>query len=64
MKPPTGDLENVKRNYVIGSVSEVTDRIAEYIKAGVESFTIYFLDYPSTNSIRLLVNEVMPSLVV
>jgi alkanesulfonate monooxygenase SsuD/methylene tetrahydromethanopterin reductase-like flavin-dependent oxidoreductase (luciferase family) len=63
MKPPTGDLENIKRNYVIGSVREVTDRLAEYIKAGVESFTIYFLDYPSTNSMRLLVKEVMPSLV-
>jgi len=63
MKPPTGDLENIRRHYVIGSVREVTDRLAEYIKAGVESFTIYFLDYPSMNSMRLLVKEIMPSLV-
>ena len=62
MKPPTGDLENVRKNYVIGSVREVTERLAEYVKAGVQTFTIYFLDYPSTKSMHLLVKEVMPSL--
>jgi len=63
MKPATGDLENMRQHYVIGSVRDVTERMAEYIEAGVEWFMIYFLDYPSMNSMKLLAKEVMPSLV-
>ncbi len=42
--------------------AEVTERIADYIKAGVQHFMFEFLDYPSINSTKLLAEEVIPSL--
>jgi len=62
MKPATGTLERMRRQYVLGSIPEVTERIAQYVKAGVEHFMIYFLDYPSMSSMELFVKEVLPSL--
>ena len=55
-------LEQLRKEYVFGSVEQVTERFAEYIKAGVERFMIYFLDYPTMNSIVPFAREVLPSL--
>ena len=60
-KPAVGTLEAMKRPYILGSVREVTEHVSEYVKAGVQHFMIYFLDYPSMNSMRLLAEEVVPS---
>jgi len=50
-KPPTkATLDQIRQEYVVGSVSQVSERIAEYIDIGVQRFMIYFLDYPSLNS--------------
>ena len=46
----------------MGSVEEVTEKFAEYIKVGVQRFLIYFMDYPTLNSILPLTQQVMPSL--
>jgi hypothetical protein len=46
----------------LGTVREVTDRVADYVKTGVQHFMMYFLDYPSTKSIRSFAREVIPSL--
>jgi alkanesulfonate monooxygenase SsuD/methylene tetrahydromethanopterin reductase-like flavin-dependent oxidoreductase (luciferase family) len=62
MKPATGVLENMKRQYVLGSSDEVIERITQYVSAGVQHFMIYFLDYPSTNSMEAFAKEVIPSL--
>ena len=61
-KPVVGTLEDMKPKYILGSVREVTDRVADYIKAGVEHFMLYFLDYPSMKSLRSFAQEVIPSL--
>jgi F420-dependent oxidoreductase-like protein len=61
-QPSTAALENIKKEYVFGSVSEVTKRIADYIDTGVQKFMIYFMDYPSLESILSFANQVVPSL--
>ncbi len=55
-------LEQVKQEYIVGTIAEVTDRIAEYIAIGVQRFMIYFLDYPTLNSILPFATQVVPSL--
>jgi alkanesulfonate monooxygenase SsuD/methylene tetrahydromethanopterin reductase-like flavin-dependent oxidoreductase (luciferase family) len=61
-KPAVGGLEDMKTRYILGTVTEVAERISEYVRAGVQQFMIYFLDFPSMNSARLLAEEVMTSL--
>jgi F420-dependent oxidoreductase-like protein len=62
-KPPvTVKLEDIRKEYIFGSVEEVTERFADYINVGVQRFMIYFLDYPSLDSILPLAKEVIPSL--
>ncbi len=61
-QPVTVKLEDIRKEYIFGSVEEVTERFAEYIKVGVQRFMIYFLDYPSLDSILPLAKEVIPSL--
>jgi len=60
--PAQGDLAEMKSRYLLGSVREVTERIAEYVAVGVQQFMVYFLDYPSMRSMKLLAEDVMPSL--
>jgi alkanesulfonate monooxygenase SsuD/methylene tetrahydromethanopterin reductase-like flavin-dependent oxidoreductase (luciferase family) len=62
MIPPVGDLAEMKQKYILGTVPEVTHRIKEYVGAGVEHFMFEFLDFPSTNSMRLLAENVIPSI--
>lgn len=61
-KPAVGHLEDMKTRYILGSSRQVTDRVADYIRAGVQYFMMYFLDYPSMKSIVSLAREVIPSL--
>lgn len=55
-------LDEIKRDYVMGSVEEVTEKFAEYVNVGVQRFLIYFMDFPTLNSILPLAQEVIPSL--
>ena len=52
----------MKYQYVLGSVREVTERIADYIDAGVQHFMMYFLDYPEKKSMTAFAKDVIPSL--
>ncbi|MDA4129648.1 MAG: hypothetical protein OK457_02645 [Thaumarchaeota archaeon] len=61
-QPMTVKLEDIRKEYIFGSVEEVTDRFADYIKVGVQRFMIYFMDYPALNSILPFAKEVVPSL--
>jgi alkanesulfonate monooxygenase SsuD/methylene tetrahydromethanopterin reductase-like flavin-dependent oxidoreductase (luciferase family) len=61
-QPPTATLDDIKRNYIMGSVEEVTEKFAEYIKVGVQRFLIYFMDFPTLNSVLPLAQQVVPSL--
>ena len=55
-------LEDLRKEYIFGSIEQVTERFAEYIKVGVQRFIIYFLDYPTLNSILPFAKEVVLSL--
>ena len=61
-QPVTVNLESIKEEYIMGSVEQVTERFAEYIKIGVQRFMIYFMDYPTLNSILPFAQQVVPSL--
>jgi F420-dependent oxidoreductase-like protein len=61
-QPFSVKMEDIKKEYIFGSVEEVTERFAEYIKIGVQRFMIYFMDYPTLNSILPFAKEVVPSL--
>jgi F420-dependent oxidoreductase-like protein len=62
-KPATeATLQQVKQEYIVGTAAQVTEKIAEYIDIGVQRFMIYFLDYPTLNSILPFAEQVIPSL--
>jgi len=46
--------EIIESNFIIGSLDECKEKISNYIEAGVQHFTLYFLDYPSYKSLELL----------
>jgi len=60
-KPPVSSLDDWKKQYIMGTRSEVTDRIAEYIKVGVNHFMMYFIDYPTLDSMKAFARDVIPS---
>lgn len=61
-KPVVGELEEMKSKYILGSLKEVTAKMAEYIDAGVQYFMLCFLDFPSMNSLKSMADDVIPSL--
>ena len=62
IKVPEGSLADWKSKYIMGTQKEVTDRVAEYIKAGVQLFQIYFIDYPTFSTMDAFARDVIPSL--
>jgi len=61
IRPRAEVLSDLKNLYLIGSLREVTWRMEEYVERGVQHFMLYFLDLPSTDSIKTLAEDVMPS---
>jgi alkanesulfonate monooxygenase SsuD/methylene tetrahydromethanopterin reductase-like flavin-dependent oxidoreductase (luciferase family) len=59
---PMNRLDEIKSSCILGSVREVTEKVAEYIEAGVQHFMFYFLDHPSLESMKALAKDVIPSL--
>ena len=45
---------------LIGTVSEVIDKIGAYVELGASGFVNWFPDYPATDSMELFAAEVMP----
>jgi len=62
MNAPVGDLAETKQRLILGSVREVIDRIGDYVESGVEYFMFECLDHPSLNTLRLIADEVIPSI--
>jgi F420-dependent oxidoreductase-like protein len=62
IEPRAATLDDIRREYIFGSIQEVTERFSEYIDIGVQRFMIYFMDYPTLNSIIPFAKQVMPSL--
>lgn len=61
-QPVTVKLEEIKKEYVFGTVEQVTERLGMYIDVGVQRFMIYFMDFPTLNTILPFARDVMPSL--
>jgi probable F420-dependent oxidoreductase len=56
--PPPTDIFD---KYIIGNSGACSRRIEEYQKAGVQHFTLYPLDFPSTRTVRILSQDIIPS---
>ena len=50
-------------NYIIGDPETVTNRIMEYVDAGVEYFILRFLDFPRTDGVRLFIKKVITNFI-
>lgn len=53
--------ENVRKLSIMGSAEECIKEVGEYVDLGVSHFMLWFIDYPSTEGIKLFAKEVMPS---
>jgi alkanesulfonate monooxygenase SsuD/methylene tetrahydromethanopterin reductase-like flavin-dependent oxidoreductase (luciferase family) len=56
--PLTTDIMD---RYIIGNSDTCTGRIEEYQKAGVQHFMLYLLDFPSTRTLKILSQDIIPS---
>lgn len=52
-------INQARSVYVIGTVDECRAKVEAYVKAGVEHFTPYFLDYPETTSLEIFARDIM-----
>jgi alkanesulfonate monooxygenase SsuD/methylene tetrahydromethanopterin reductase-like flavin-dependent oxidoreductase (luciferase family) len=48
--------------WLIGTPDEVAEQIAAYQALGVSHLMLWFVDYPSTDGLRLFADAVMPGL--
>jgi alkanesulfonate monooxygenase SsuD/methylene tetrahydromethanopterin reductase-like flavin-dependent oxidoreductase (luciferase family) len=51
-----------RRGRVVGTPSQVTEKLKAYMDAGVDIFFLRFDDFPSQTGLRLFTEEVMPQL--
>ncbi len=52
--------EEWRANNLVGTVEQVTEKIAEYVGLGCRGFVPWCSDYPATESLERLATEVMP----
>jgi len=55
-----GSMDVYKKFAIIGTPDECIEKVEAYVNLGVTYFIIWFLDFPSLKSIRLLAEEVIP----
>ena len=58
--PGYGDWKMLSERFVIGDVKTVVRRLREYADLGVECFMFWFMDYPSTDGLRLFAEKALP----
>lgn len=58
--PKYGDWKELSERFVIGDVKTVSRRLRDYADLGIECFMFWFMDYPSTDGMRLFAEKVMP----
>ncbi|HAC19376.1 MAG TPA: hypothetical protein DCF78_12475, partial [Dehalococcoidia bacterium] len=46
--------------YILGNLEHCKSRIQQYVDVGVQHFQIYFIDYPSTDSLETFAREIFP----
>jgi alkanesulfonate monooxygenase SsuD/methylene tetrahydromethanopterin reductase-like flavin-dependent oxidoreductase (luciferase family) len=50
------------RRNLVGTPERVVEQLQRYVDAGVSDFGVYFRDYPSSDSVRRFMTEVVPAL--
>jgi alkanesulfonate monooxygenase SsuD/methylene tetrahydromethanopterin reductase-like flavin-dependent oxidoreductase (luciferase family) len=60
-KSPFINMEK-EENYIIGDPDEVTEKLSEYTKLGIEHFILRFVDFPKTDGAKLFAGNVIPAL--
>jgi len=56
------DVAEFRHENMFGTPREVVSKIEEYMNAGVNYFAIFFLDYPSTDSMKVFADDVLPEI--
>ena len=54
------DWEDAAERYLIGDAETVAARVREYADLGIDSFMLWFMDYPSLEGMRVFARRVMP----
>ena len=52
--------EDRRKGHLVGTPSQVAERINEYVDLGAGGFVLWFPDYPATGSMELFASEVIP----
>jgi len=55
-----GDWKDAAERYLIGDAETVAGRVREYADLGIDSFMLWFMDYPSLEGMRVFARQVMP----
>jgi alkanesulfonate monooxygenase SsuD/methylene tetrahydromethanopterin reductase-like flavin-dependent oxidoreductase (luciferase family) len=58
--PQFKDWDRLGEPYIIGTAQEVGDRVQQYVDLGIQTFQVWFMDYPSLDGLRQFAREVMP----
>jgi alkanesulfonate monooxygenase SsuD/methylene tetrahydromethanopterin reductase-like flavin-dependent oxidoreductase (luciferase family) len=54
------DNKEFQNENLFGSPKEVVSKVKQFMNAGVNYFAIFFLDYPSTDSMEIFAEDVLP----
>ncbi len=52
--------ENIKKEFLIGTPSQIKEKLDKYIAKGVNHFMLWFMDYPDKQSTELFAKEIFP----
>jgi alkanesulfonate monooxygenase SsuD/methylene tetrahydromethanopterin reductase-like flavin-dependent oxidoreductase (luciferase family) len=54
-----GDESRLRNFYLFGTPDECVERINEYLKLGITRFILWFVDFPSSEGMRLFADQVL-----
>ena len=60
IQPSAETTDELRSQYILGNLEHCKSRIQQYVDVGVQHFQIYFIDYPSTDSLETFAREIIP----
>ena len=60
IQPSAETTDELRSQYILGNLEHCKSRIKQYVDVGVQHFQIYFIDYPSTDSLETFAREIIP----
>lgn len=55
-------LARARDEFLVGTLREVTERLAQYAELGVSEIICWFMDFPEPSSMQRLAQQIMPAL--